>query len=152
MAQRRADLVERLLAGEPLDASELGYKFEGSHLGIVLCGPRQKDSLALLARVLEARLLTVTPEEGLTWAWLGTRSPLDSIDAFEVAKSSLPETSLAIGEPADGSSGWRLTHRQARAALPLTQPGSTPAVRYAEVALLAAAVQDDLLTTSLQRL
>jgi DNA-binding PucR family transcriptional regulator len=58
---------------------------------------------------------------------------------------------LALGERAQGSSGWRLTHRQASAALPIAERSGEPA-RYRDVALPAAVARDDLLASSLARL
>jgi DNA-binding PucR family transcriptional regulator len=63
-----------------------------------------------------------------------------------------PGVSLAIGEPGESLSGWRLTHQQARAALPIALRSPEGLVRYADVALLASTLQDDLLSTSLRQL
>jgi DNA-binding PucR family transcriptional regulator len=48
--------------------------------------------------------------------------------------------------------GWRLTHRQARAALPIARQSQEPAVRYGDVALIASVLQDELLVRSLRQL
>ncbi len=60
------------------------------------------------------------------------------------------ELSFAIGEHAGGLEGWRTTHRQAEAALTVAlrmpRQGLT---RYADVALLASALKDDMLASSL---
>ncbi len=63
-----------------------------------------------------------------------------------------PRLALALGEGAEGLTGWRLTHRQALAAHPIAVRGPGAPVRYADVALLAATLQDDLLATSLHKL
>ncbi len=63
-----------------------------------------------------------------------------------------PGSTLAFGEPAYGCQGWRLTHHQARATAFLADPTSTPVRRYRDVALLAATVTDDLLSTSLEQI
>jgi DNA-binding PucR family transcriptional regulator len=60
--------------------------------------------------------------------------------------------SLAIGESSRGLAGWRLTHRQARAAVPVAKRSSTSSTRYSNVALVASMLQDDLLSTSLREL
>ena len=59
--------------------------------------------------------------------------------------------SIALGEPAQGLAGWRLTHRQAAGALSIAERRAKP-VRYADVSLLAAALRDELLAASLRRL
>ncbi len=58
---------------------------------------------------------------------------------------------LAFGEPNEGFGGWRLTHRQAQAALQVTLRRPRPAgvTRYADVALLAFALADEALGGSL---
>jgi DNA-binding PucR family transcriptional regulator len=58
---------------------------------------------------------------------------------------------LALGEPAWGIEGWRSTHRQAQAALAvaLRRSGSGGVTRYADVALLAAALNDEALARAL---
>ena len=150
---RRAQLVERLLAGEPLDTSELGYELEAHHIGLVASGPEAERSLGSLARSLDARLLSVTREGELRWAWLGRREPLEIEDVRRVAEASWPpHLALALGEPAAGLPGWRLSHRQALAAHPIALRGPEALVRYADVALLAAILRDDLLATSLRKL
>jgi hypothetical protein len=150
--QRRGELVERLLAGEPLDVAELGYELDAHHLGLVACGPTAQARLSSLARSVGARLLALPREEELTWAWLGTREPLDPAEVCRAAATWIPRAPLAVGEPGRAPSGWRLTHRQASAALPLARSGSGRCVRYADVAVLATVVQDDLLATSLRQL
>lgn len=146
--QRRADRVRRLLDGELLDTSDLAYDFDAHHLGAIASGLRAEDAIRELSASLECRLLVVHREEGSAWGWLGSRRPLDP-----VALSSSPRlgrVAIAIGEPASGLSGWRLTHRQARAALPIALRDPSRVVRYSDVALLASMLRDDLLITSLR--
>jgi hypothetical protein len=151
--QRRAERVERLLAGELLDASELGYDFGGWSLGAIASGPGAAEGLRNLARVVDCHLLLVRREEDSAWAWLGSRRALDPDGLIEACLSleSRPRA-IALGEPGENLAGWRLTHRQAAAALPIAQRGRKPAVRYREVALLASVLQDSLLTESLRNL
>jgi DNA-binding PucR family transcriptional regulator len=61
------------------------------------------------------------------------------------------ETALAVGEPAAGVDGWRYSHRQAAAALPVARAGPRRHLRYANVALLTSALRDELLTATLRR-
>src|SRR5665213_761206 len=64
------------------------------------------------------------------------------------------DAAFAVGEPGAGVDGWRLTHRQAQAALlvALRRPGGPRLTRYVDVALLASALRDDVLTSSLRDL
>lgn len=151
--ERRAECVQRLLEGEPLDATELNYDLEAHHLGAIASGMEAREALRNLAKTLDCRLMTIPRGEGTVWAWLSGRSKLDLEDFQRLISTGWPpRVSLAIGEPAKGLGGWRLTHRQAAAALSiaLRRPGSF--VRYADIALLASILRDDLLATSLRQL
>jgi PucR C-terminal helix-turn-helix domain/GGDEF-like domain len=152
--ERRTRQVERLLAGEPLEGTELAYGFDAHHLGLLLHGPEGPEAVKSLARGLDARALLIPREGGrLLWAWLGSRRPLEPAEALAKLRAALPEgLSVALGEPGEGIAGWRLTHRQAAAAHAVALRGTEPVVRYADVALLASALQDELLVSSLRRL
>jgi hypothetical protein len=152
--QRRVDLVRRLLAGEVLDPFQLNYAFDCWHLGIIVTGPSASDAVRCLAGGLDRTLLLVDRPEQTAWAWLGGRRPLARSEREQLlATSSWPaQTSIAIGEPGQGLSGWRLTHRQATAALPIALRGGKRVARYAEAPLLAALLHDDLLASSLRQL
>jgi DNA-binding PucR family transcriptional regulator len=62
------------------------------------------------------------------------------------------ESVLSAGEPGQGIDGWRLSHRQAKAALPIALRGREDFIRYGDVALIASLLRDDLLATSLREL
>ncbi len=151
--RRRAEQVERLLSGELMDAAELSYELEGSHLGVVANGPGATEALRRLAPSLDRRLLLVRRERGTVWAWFGGRRGLDPHELGTQLCSSWPaEVALALGEPGEGLDGWRLSHRQASAALSVALRSEKSIVRYAEVAMLAGALQDELLATSLRQI
>lgn len=151
--ERRAAQVRMLLAGEPLDTSELGYELEGWHLGAIAAGPGARAGLRDLAGALDRRLLACE-QEGVVWAWLGGKGRLGAGEALRTARKifALEEASLAIGEPGEGVEGWRQSHRQAKAALPIALRGSRDVVRYGEVALLTSIVRDDVLADSLHEI
>jgi hypothetical protein len=151
--QRRAERIEHLLAGELLDASGLDYDFGGNHLGLIAKGPRAEEAFRDLAVALDRRLLTVSRIEETVWAWFGSRREIEMEEVQQHLSATWPpEIALAIGEPGEGSSEWRLTHHQARAALPIALRSPETFVRYGDVALLAAILEDDLLAISLRRL
>lgn len=150
--RRRAERIERLLDGEPLDTAELGYDFEGHHIGLVASGPGAGEALAALTRSLDARPLSVDREDGTVWVWLGSKRRIHPPE-LEALSPKLPEgLTLAIGEPGEGLTGWQLTHRQARAALSVALRSGDRVVRYADVAFLASALQDELLRATLRDL
>ncbi len=152
--QRRRERIECLLDGELLDisglAAELAYEFEMLHIGLVAIGDRVDEHVRGLSKTFDCRALIVLREEDEVWAWLGARRDLDCARI----KSAVEQDSFtaAIGEKARGLAGWRLTHRQARAALPVVLRGPENTVRYSEVALLASMLRDDLLLRSMRDL
>jgi hypothetical protein len=150
--QRRIERIERLLAGEPIDTSALEYDFEAHHLAAIAAGPGAGNALRELAASIDCRLLSACRGDETLWAWLGARRPPDPEELKRCAPDWPEGATLAIGEPNEGLTGWRLSHRQAKAALSVAQRGSEPLVRYADVALLAAVLQDELLATSLRKL
>jgi PucR C-terminal helix-turn-helix domain/GGDEF-like domain len=151
--RRRAELVEGLLAGELLSPSSLDYELEGFHLGLIAVGRGAGKRVRELAGTLQLRVLAVPQAGEVIWAWLGASHPVDPDRVLESIASIWPgEISLAVGEPAEGLNGWRLSHRQAQAALPIALRDPESVVRYADVAVLASMLQDELLTTSLLHL
>ncbi len=149
-AERRMEQVRRLLAGELLDAPGLRYDFDAHHVGLIATGEGAEESLREMLAGFDCRLLIVAASEKVVWAWIGTRQ---AIDPGEIEAQSPPERlTAAIGEPAEGLSGWRLTHRQAKAALPIALRSSCSLTRYREVALLASIHGDELLATSLHQI
>jgi hypothetical protein len=149
--ERHAELIGRLLAGELIDASELAYDFDGWHFGAVASGPGAENALSDLAASLNRRLMLVRCGHDAAWAWLGSRRRTDPGELERSARRAWPSPiALGIGEQLEGLDGWRLTHRQARAASLVARRGSEPFVRYANVILLATVLQDDLAVTSLQ--
>lgn len=151
--QRRAERVRRLLAGELIDSTDLAYELEDWHIGAVAAGAGAAAALHDLAGSLDRRSLLVRRDDGTVWGWLGCRREVDRERTYERIFNEWPEgMRLAVGEPAQGQAGWRLSHRQAGMAFPLTRARHSPVVRYGEVALAASVLQDDLLSTSLRQL
>jgi hypothetical protein len=153
-AERRRQCVKSLLAGELVDHSELGYELDGHHLAVMAKGDEAQEVMRTLARRVDRRLLAVCREEEPIWAcWLGGRSPLGVEQALQaLGEIPIHEVVVTVGEPGEGLAGWRFSHRQAKAALPIAERRGQPFLRYADVALLAAVLRDDLLVTSLRQL
>lgn len=152
--ERRRDCVKRLLAGELVDHSELGYDLDARHLALMVKGEGAQDLMRRLAARLDLRLLAVPREESRIWAcWLGGRRHLD----VEVALKELTDLDprqavVTVGEPGEGLGGWRFSHLQAKAALPIAERRGEAILRYADVALLASILRDDLISGSLRQL
>lgn len=146
----RVELVRRLLAGAPIDGARLGYRFDASHLGVVATGEQAVNLLRGLAVRLDRRLLMVSRGD-TTWAWLGGGCELDASDLERVLPVDAPaDVALAVGEPADGRDGWRLTHMQAQATLRVVVCRPRAITRFADVALLAAVLREDTISQSLE--
>lgn len=151
LEHRRRLMVRKLLASEEADAGLLNYNLESFHLGIVASGPDPGEPLRDLRGGLSSRLLLVAIDDGTTWAWLGGSERVVSTDLDCLRRLEWPEgTAIACGEPAEGLDGWRLTHRQAAAALPVARHSPGEVVHHPDVALLASALRDDLLASSLR--
>lgn len=152
-AERRRETVKSLLAGELVDHSELGYELDGQHLAVMAKGEGAEELVRGLAAAVDRRLLAVQREEEPTWAcWLGGRRELTSERTLEALPKVPDGVILTFGEPGDGLAGWRFSHLQAKAALPIAERRGEQVVRYADVALLAAIARDDLIATSLRQL
>jgi hypothetical protein len=152
---RRAERVRRLLEGGLIDAAEIGYELEGWHLGVVAGGPSAARAVRELVALLDRRPLLVPAGGGTAWGWLRGREPVPVDDVRDRSVSLLerfPGVSVAVGEPAEGVDGLRLTHRQARAAFPIATHAKGRLVSYSEVAIVAAAWQDEVLARSLSRM
>lgn len=153
-AERRRRCVKRLLAGELVEGTELEYDLEGQHLALIVKGEGARELAAALAARLGRRLLIVRHEEEPVWAaWLGGGRPL----AAEEAARALGELAgdgviVALGEPATGLNGWRFSHLQAKAALPIAERRDEPVLRFLDVALVAAIERDELIAGSLRQI
>ena len=150
--QLRGERVRRLLAGELLDTAGLAYDFDCAHLGLIAAGSGAEREIRALASKFDRSLLLVATDESL-WAWIGGRGPVDPRKLSSALSASLPSNVVvALGEPARGLDGWRLTHRQAAAALRVAERTSEALVHYVDVALSAAALRDDVLSASLRQI
>ena len=151
--ERRAERARRLLAGELLDTAPFEYEFDVWHIGAVFADFGSTGPIRQLANELDRQLLLVGGDGGTAWAWLGGRRRVDVDELKHSISPSWPAgLSVAVGEPAYGLAGWRITHQQAQAASLIALRCPQPIVRYADVALLASMLQDDLLVASLHAL
>jgi PucR C-terminal helix-turn-helix domain/GGDEF-like domain len=159
---RLLERVRLLLAGEDRDGDvepgvlgrDFDYDLDGEHLGVLAEGPDAARAVRELAARLDRRLLSVPCGERSVWAWLGGRQRLPPEELERVlAIGAVAPTGvvLALGEPGRGIEGWRLTHRQAQATLLVAtrRSESGGVTRYGDVALLAAALADEMLARSL---
>ena len=153
-AERRRECVKSLLAGELADRSELGYDLDAHHLAAMAKGEGAQELMRGVASRLDRRLLAVCREEEQIWAcWLGGSSRLAPEEAQRALSAAVPAgVFVTVGEPGEGIAGWRFSHLQAKAALPIAERRRLPVLRYADVAMLASIARDDLVANSLRQL
>jgi DNA-binding PucR family transcriptional regulator len=131
-----------------LDTSGLSYDLGGVHIGVVAAGGGAEAAIVAASDAAGCELLRVECGEAI-WAWFGG----GEIEAGAISRRLTAErparAPIAIGALAGGLRGWRLTHQQAKAAFEVAvRRGAL--VHYADVALVASAIEDDLLATSLR--
>jgi hypothetical protein len=155
--QRRAAVVRKLVAGEPVapsDMAALGYEVHGRwHIGVVAAGRGARALARRLQAAPDLAVLVTAGSERSWWIWLGRcEAPDPREPARLLADARGAEVVLARGEPRHGIAGWRQTHREARAALPLALSRRGECVAYSDRPLLAAAVHDETLAAWLRSL
>jgi hypothetical protein len=145
------ELVQRLLAGERPDTSDLDYELDDAwHLGIIASGPRAERIVRGLAGELRRQLLCVPTGESSVWAWVGGRRELEMGRVERILSTAgTDDVSLVLGEPRRGVVGWRMTHQEAQAALLVALRRPKSLMRFADHALLALVLQNESLVRSL---
>lgn len=153
----RAETVRELLAGEPVDAGlaskRLVYELRGRHLGMVVSAEPAPDQLpepgaleraaARAAGVVGCRDPLLVPiGTSALWAWASTGELTDAevVDRLE-GHAPAGALQLAIGRPASGVEGFRITHEEAQHAADLgpLECGSTASYRALELLSLLSA-------------
>jgi DNA-binding PucR family transcriptional regulator len=137
--QRRANLVRKLVKGDPVDATRIGYNFAGWHIGLIATGTSANTAASHLAKGLgRKQVLAIEHDDTAAWGWLSGTQPLyaSEIEKYVLA-SGLADVVLAVGEPGHGLAGWRMTHRQAQEAHRVALLSYQPVTTYSDVGLLA---------------
>lgn len=144
--RRRANLVRALLDGQQADRRGLGYELDGIwHLGMIATGVGVGEALSTLQMHLGSELLLVPGQHGGCWAWLAS-ARRDRLSGIARLSGRLPVgVTAAIGEPRQGLGGWRVTHEEAKAALPVALCRGEGVTRCADVLLEAALLKDSRL-------
>jgi DNA-binding PucR family transcriptional regulator len=159
----RAQVIDALLAGEPVDAarasSRLGYELGRTHLAFAIWtdAPHERGDVALamieraafqLVSSLGAAAPLLVPRARLCLAgWIGSHGDdhLATLEQAHVDVRSFPTVLAAFGSPGVGVAGFVRSHReavQARRIAQLTQQRAGTVTRYETVALAALASTD----------
>jgi PucR C-terminal helix-turn-helix domain/GGDEF-like domain len=152
--QRRAEIVRKLLADEHVDSAELvelDYEFHDAwHLALIAAGVDANEALRRLEIDFGRKLLPVSCNEGIVWAWIGSEQKLTSTEIERILSANGGvDISLAIGTPGRGIDGWRLTHHQAQEALGIALRTPEKFARYDP--FFAAVVQSRTAARSLKQ-
>lgn len=150
-AQRDAErIVELVQSDSPVVPVDVDYDFSIWHVGVILRGREPGPAARSLASGSGYRSLQVVRDRETAWIWLSSvrRPALKSLEVLLVEKTPA-EISVAIGEPREGLEGWRLTHREAEAALRVTLQKPQGLTRGRDVILLVGTMMDDTLVRSL---
>jgi DNA-binding PucR family transcriptional regulator len=128
-AVRSARAMSVLANGAPdIDEAEkaLGYPLRQSHRGVVVWADDSTpdaDRLTHLERVIgklaehyrgDRAPLVIAPDDSTIWAWL-SMSPAGAVTDRSAPVVTDAGSWIALGSPAPGVDGFRLTHRQAGA-------------------------------------
>ncbi|HTC59201.1 MAG TPA: helix-turn-helix domain-containing protein [Solirubrobacteraceae bacterium] len=150
--QRRSELVRSLLANESTYQNGLGYELDDAwHVGIIATGAGAGAAIqSLLTAGIGRELLGVRCSEQDVWGWLGSSRLVTTAEVVRLTSTLLPDgVEFAIGEPAQGVDGWRLTHRQAQAARRVAIRRPQRITRYADVGPQAELLRDEAMSSSL---
>jgi DNA-binding PucR family transcriptional regulator len=153
-AARLTKRLHRLLAGEAVEITEIPYDFDAHHIALIVSGRVKDGAIRNLAQALNRQVLLTPASSGELWVWLGGRKALNASRVRRVAAARTwpTDVSVGIGESSYGLPGWQRTHRQAQSASEIAKRSSPSVRRYADVAILAALLRDDLLVSSLNEL
>jgi hypothetical protein len=148
--QRLAKQVEELLSDQRTEVPDMAYELKGWHLGAIGWGEGAAEGCRTLATQLDRQLFILLRDDGSVWAWLGGRVRPSNQLLTRILEMNLKGASIALGEFGLGRVGWRRTHLQAKAALPLALQRPEKVTRYTDVGLTASLSRDDLLRSALK--
>jgi hypothetical protein len=141
--QRRVQLVRDLLAGNTVDASELSYDLDRSHVAFVIGGEDGVASLQALGELAKRPCLAVGASERTAWGWLGSRDPWREEEVQRLVEAdALVAHVVAVGEPGAGAQGFRDSHTQALRAVSVGEAKGQRVTRFRDVAFEALALRD----------
>lgn len=139
-----AERVNSLIDGGGGDFTDLEYRLDAWHIGVVAQGPKADLFCRRLAELLGCELLFVQRPQEMAWAWLGCRRQIPFAEFERAFAAGENGVSIATGEPRQGIQGWRHTHQEARAAAGVTLLGTAKLARYSDEALLVTALGNEV--------
>jgi DNA-binding PucR family transcriptional regulator len=150
-AETARQIVDGKLDDERAGSSRLAYELRRNHVGLILAGEQGEHGGSLEREAVEvggmlgcADPLLIPAGAGVLWAWCGTfKSPAPEALARVESHRPTEGVRVAIGRPAYGIEGFRLTHLEAGHAarfwdLGGAYAGGTTSYRSVEVVSLMA--------------
>lgn len=139
--RRKRDLVRDILDGMPVDTSLVTHNLRGMQLAVIGWGLAPHKTVQSWAESLGCSVLSVPGTGDAVFAWFEG----DSDRLAAVISRSLtppPDTYVAVGTPAPGIEGFRMSHRQALEAYRVARVKARPVTTYRDVALEALVVHE----------
>jgi DNA-binding PucR family transcriptional regulator len=141
--RRRIAWVREVLAGVGSAAAGGDYDLSRQHLAAIAWGAEPDRPITDLGQRLGATVLIVPGQHGSAWGWLGATSIAPSWSTLAQQLHLPADTFLALGAPAGGPDGFRLSHRQALEAARVLRRTGTSLGTYDEVSLDALVLRDE---------
>lgn len=149
--QRQADHILAFLEShDQVGPVDLDYDFDRWHVGLVLTGRTSGVAVRASSERFGCSLLSMARDDQTEWAWLGSKREFDMRKLTDfLRKHTQDDVSTALGEPRRGVGGWRLTFREAQAALEIMLHRPQKVMRCRDVILESAVMRNDWLTAAL---
>jgi DNA-binding PucR family transcriptional regulator len=141
--RRRIAWVRELLAGVGGAASGGDYDLALQHLAAIAWGAEPERAITDLGQRLGATVLIVPGQSASAWGWLGSSSIAASWSNLARPLPLPADTFLALGAPAGGADGFRLSHRQALEAARVLRLTGTSLGTYDDLSLDALVLRDE---------
>jgi hypothetical protein len=141
--RRRAAWVREVLAGVGGGTSGDDYDLSREHLAAISWGPEADRVISELGERLRAAVLIVPGSSGSAWGWLGSTSIAPSWPRLCRELPLPPDTFCALGAPAGGTDGFRLSHRQALETVRVLRLTGAPFGTYDDLSLEALVLRDE---------
>jgi DNA-binding PucR family transcriptional regulator len=109
--RRRSAWVREVLAD--VAGADGEYELAREHLAAVAWGAEPERAITDLGHRLEAAALIVPGPGGTAWGWIGSAAIVPRWATLSRRLALPAQTFLALGAPAFGADGFRLSHRQA---------------------------------------
>jgi DNA-binding PucR family transcriptional regulator len=141
--RRRIAWVREVLAGVGGATAGDDYDLDRQHLAAIAWGAEPERAITDLGQRLSAGVLIVPGQRESAWGWLGSSSFAPSWSSLSRQLSLPTNTFLALGAPAGGADGFRLSHRQAFEAARVLRLTDTSLGTYDDLSLDALVLRDE---------